>query len=330
MIALALTLALSTAAVPQDASAPRYEMTVEPLGGGCYRVHYAGANLGVYMGSDGILLVDSGYLRGAPEVEQELARLWGEWSREHGGDASEKPAELPIRYLVNTHFHSDHSGANAWFGLAGAQVVAHESVRGRLAGDPAIEDRKVLDPPIDPEGLPALTFRDSLTLHFNGGPVELLHLPLAHTDGDCVVWVPDAKVLFAGDLYNSQSFPYIELAVGARPASLIAAHERLLALLPEGARVVPGHGPAGDDVDLREFAAMIADCDRQMRLAIEEEKDLPTLYDQRLFGEYEDRWAGGSGQRAKGFIQILWYCYAPRSQRGLGELEAERARGGGR
>lgn len=331
-------------ATSQDEAERKYELTIEPLGGGCYRLHYAGANIGVYMGPDGILLVDAGFLKGAPEIEIALAGLWDAWWEQHVAlltqmaetdrrtpDLPEKPEHLPVRYVVNTHFHEDHVEGNAYFGVLGARVVAHESVRLRLTADESITDKKVLDPPMDPEGVPTILFDRALTLYFNGGPVEIRHMPKAHTDGDCIVYVPAAKVLFAGDVYNAKSFPFIELTVGARPRPLIEAHQYLFGMLPEDAKIVPGHGPTGDIAALREFADMIADCDTQMRAEVIAGRNTLDLYNRKLYWEYEERWAGSNENVVRNFIAILWFCYAPVGKRGLGELDKEKAEleGGG-
>jgi cyclase len=350
----ALALALCAAPGPTAHACPAHFQKVSPtpvvleveaLGGGCFRLAHSAANIGVYMGWEGILLVDTGFLQDAPEVEEKLMELWEAWWRESvAGLRAEAEAEgreplvparpegLPVRYVVSTHFHIDHVQANGYFGLAGGIGIAHESVRRRMTADPTITDEKVMDPPMEPEGLPAITFESSITLHFNGGPIEIFHLPMAHTDGDCVVWIPRAHVLFAGDVFNSRSFPYIELTVGARPRHMVSAHEFLLSFVPADAWVVPGHGGAAGVDLLQEFAAMIADCDRQTRIALEQGKSQLALYDQRFFGEYEDRWAFGKAAITKGFIDIMWFCYAPTRLRGLGELdrlrEEEAARGG--
>ncbi|MDP6762154.1 MAG: MBL fold metallo-hydrolase [Planctomycetota bacterium] len=284
----------------------RHVTTVQRLSESLHLIHRYGGNQVVFTGKEGVLMVGAGFLDGAHEVELSLAKL----------------TSAPLRYLINTHWHKDHSGANAYWGLAGATVIAHENARLRMLGGDGSEGTKKLfhDPPMDPEGLPTVTFRERLELTFNGEPVLIEHHPLGHTDGDAVVYFPEQNVVVMGDLYRQDNFPYIELRSGARPAGMLRAVEAVLRRVPADVTVVPGHGKVGTRADLREFYDMLWDANEQVKRAVARGQDLIALYNNKLLGEYEDRWAGGGQRnRVRGFLQIMWYCYAPKSARGLGE-----------
>jgi glyoxylase-like metal-dependent hydrolase (beta-lactamase superfamily II) len=260
----------------------------------------------VFSGPEGVLKVDGGFLDGAVEIELALAQI----------------SDAPVRYLINTHWHKDHTGSNAYWGLAGATVIAHENVRMRLLGGGEGTKNKQLfhDPPMDPEGLPTVTFQDRLEMTFNGEQVLIEHYSDAHTDGDSVVYFPAQNVVVMGDLYRQDNFPYIELLSGARPVGMLKALEAVLRRVPADVTVVPGHGKVASRADLREYYDMLWDANEQIKRAVDSGQDLIGLYNNKMLGEYEDRWAGG-GQRSRvrGFLQIMWFCYAPKSNRGLGE-----------
>lgn len=311
----------------QDAQ-PEVDVSVQALTETAFLLNAGAANVGVFLGSDGVLVVDGGFLLQGPALEATIARLYFDWrERTQGVAVPESGTEaVPIRWQVTTHWHADHAGANPYFGFMGATIVAHESVRGRLAGDAGLGD-KVFDPPMDPAGLPAVVVGESLTLHFNGEEVELLHVPNAHTDGDLVVWLSESKVLFTGDVYYSEGFPYIELLAGGRPKGMIRGVDRLLAMLPADATVAPGHGAATGPERMRAYREMLADCDAQMRAAVLADKNLRTLENLKMFGEWEDDWTGGVPGRTKAFMRVMYFCYAPTEIGGVDEFAAEKARG---
>lgn len=290
----------------QQGGVPEGTMTVQRLSESLYMLHRHGANMVVFTGSEGVLKVDGGFLDFAPEVELALVEI----------------TDAPVRYLINTHWHKDHTSSNAYWGIAGATIIAHENVRTRLLGRAEGEADKMLfhDPPMDPEGLPTVTFQDRLEMTFNGEQVLIEHYPGAHTDGDAVVYFPGQNVVVMGDIYRQDNFPYIELRTGARPARMLKALEAVLRKVPADVTVVPGHGKVASRADLREYYDMLWDANEQIKRAVDSGQDLIALYNNKMLGEYEDRWAGG-GQRSRvrGFLQIMWFCYAPKSNRGLGE-----------
>jgi cyclase len=203
----------------------RIEIKATHVAGNIYMLEGAGGNIGVSVGPDGILLVDDQY---APLAEK-IRNAFGEL-----GDG-------PLKFLVNTHFHGDHTGGNVVFGTK-ANIIAHANVRKRL---------QIESPP--QAALPVVTFRDSLSIHFNDEEVVVRHFPNSHTDGDSVVFFTGSNVVHMGDLFFSGRFPYVDLDGGGDVEGLIKHVEELLTELPSDVKLIPGHGPLSDIDDLKTY-----------------------------------------------------------------------------
>jgi len=209
----------------------------------------AGGNVGVMLGKDGVLLVDDKFAENAKPIEEAVKKL--------GGGA---PA-----WLVNTHWHGDHTGGNAHFGAA-ATIVSHLNVRRRLNGDKGLGGR-VADAPPAAAALPEVTYDTQLSLHVNGEEVRLIHLGPGHTDGDSVVWFQGSNVVHMGDLFFNVGYPFIDLDSGGDVEGVIASCKRVLEFVPADAAVIPGHGDATDVAGLMTYVAMLDECLARVRKA---------------------------------------------------------------
>lgn len=202
------------------------------LKGAVHMLQGAGGNIGVSAGEDGILIIDDQY---APLAEKIAAAL--------GELGSDSP-----RYIVNTHYHGDHTGANAFFHEhKDSTIFAHENVRVRLASDDKVSAA----------ALPVVTYAEGITLHFNGETVHVMHLPKGHTDGDSAVWFEEPDVLHTGDLFFNERFPYIDLNGGGSVTGYIESVKTLLDKTDEDTVIIPGHGPLADKADYQQFLEMI-------------------------------------------------------------------------
>src|SRR5262245_26696505 len=188
-----------------------------------------GGNIGVSAGPDGLLIVDDQFEREAPAIEAELAKL------------APAPDRAAPRFLVNTHHHDDHTDGNKHFGKQ-AVVVAHENVRTRLVTGKA-----------PPQSLPVVTYADGLALHWNGEEIRVFHVPEGHTDGDSVVWFKGSNVVHMGDLYFQIGYPFVDLAGGGNVLGLTEGVRHVLDELPDGVRVIPGHGAVTGKAELAEY-----------------------------------------------------------------------------
>ncbi|GGF78988.1 MBL fold metallo-hydrolase [Alteromonas lipolytica] len=221
----------ATQSVAQDQFA-EVKINVTPLNGSAFMLQGAGGNIGVSAGDDGVLIIDDQFAPLAPKISAALGKL-----------ATETPS-----YVINTHYHGDHTGSNAFFhDTKGATIFAHENVRIRLANDDSI----------DKAALPVVTFEDGIKIHFNGETLKVFHLANGHTDGDSVVWFEQANVLHTGDLFFNERFPYIDLGAGGTVDGYIKAVETLLTKIDDKTKIIPGHGPLANKADYENFLAMI-------------------------------------------------------------------------
>ncbi len=231
-LTMAMTMALSRSAAGQD---PR--ISTVPVAPGVYMLTGQGGNIGVSVGEDGAFLIDDQF---APMVAQIRA-------------AVQKLTPAEVRFVINTHWHGDHTGGNERLGRAGAVIVAHENVRARMSVEQFQKAFNQKVPASPKAALPVITFTRDLTLHWNGDDVEVLHVPNAHTDGDAIVRFVKANVVHMGDVFFNGSYPYIDTGGGGSLAGTLAAVDRTLGLIDGQTKVIPGHGPLGDRAALQRY-----------------------------------------------------------------------------
>ena len=239
-IALGVALLCALPALAQDDFAA-VEVKSADLGHGLYMLTGRGGNIVASTGDDGTFVVDDQY---APLTEKIVAALKAIDAR-------------PVRFVLNTHWHTDHTGGNENLGKAGAVIVAHDNVRTRMSSDQFITALKREVPASPKPALPLVTFSEGVTLHLNGETVEVTHVPHAHTDGDALVYFRGADLLHMGDVGWFGYYPFIDASSGGTIDGFIAGVERGIALAGEGTQVVPGHGPVGDRKALQDFHAML-------------------------------------------------------------------------
>jgi glyoxylase-like metal-dependent hydrolase (beta-lactamase superfamily II) len=245
MIAMRTTLAICASAIfsvaclgQQDFSG--VEIKTTPVAGKVYMLEGRGGNIGVSVGSDGILIVDDQFAPLADKIKAALAKL-----------GSDKP-----KFILNTHWHGDHTGGNPLFGRDGT-IIAHTSVRERL-----IVKQELFGQPVEPlpkEGLPIITFDHSLAVHFNDEEIRVIHLPNGHTDGDCVVVFTKSNVVHMGDHMFAGMFPFVDLDHGGNVEGMAKNIANVIAQLPPDVKIIPGHGPIATLDDLKTFHRMLVE-----------------------------------------------------------------------
>ena len=237
---LALSVSVVPAAAqPQDFSA--VEVKAEKVADGIYMLTGAGGNIGLSVGKSGTYVIDDQY---APLTDKILAAI-----RAITPD--------PVRFVVNTHWHGDHTGGNENLGKAGALLVAHENVRRRMSGEQFNATFNRSTPPSPEAALPVVTFTDAVTFHWNGDEIRVHHVPPAHTDGDSIVHFVKADVVHMGDLFFNGGYPYIDTSSGGKVDGVIAAAEHALANVDETTRIIPGHGPVATKADLQAYRDVV-------------------------------------------------------------------------
>lgn len=240
-------------------------ITYEKLNGSVYMMVGSGGNIGVSAGEDGILIVDDQYAPLAERIAAALKQI--------------NPGQ--VKYVVNTHYHGDHTGGNAWMhDHMGATVFAHDNVRVRLASK---------EEPVKAE-LPVVTYSQGIKFHFNGDTVHVVHLADGHTDGDSVVWFEKANVMHTGDLFFKDWFPYIDIGAGGSVDGYIASVEQIIAMVNDDTQIIPGHGSLATRAELQKFVDMIKETSAYVRA----EKAKGKTVEQILEAGLEEKWKSWS------------------------------------
>ena len=218
----------------------KIEVKATKVAGNVYMLQGQGGNIGVSVGDDGLLIVDDQY---APLADKIRAALKG-------------IADKKLRFILNTHWHGDHTGGNVVFGPE-ATVIAHDNVRKRLSTEQKSEVFKSTTPPAPKEALPIITFNQSLTVHFNGEEIRAIHFPQGHTDGDSVIFFTSSNVVHLGDDFFAGRFPFVDLESGGTVEGLIRNIGEIIEKIPAGAKLIPGHGPISTVDDLKSYHRML-------------------------------------------------------------------------
>lgn len=291
----ALQLLASTAAWPGDAPPADPQIVVQPLRAGLHVVSGAGSNVAVWHGPDGTVLVDDGVDALAPQL---LA-------------AVEKIAPGPVRVVISTHWHPDHTGGNEHLAGSGSVLVAHDNVRARLSEPQTVAAYDLEVPAAPPAALPIVTFDDALSLHLNGDRLAALHVEAAHTDGDLLLWWEDANVVHVGDVYYSGMYPFIDLGSGGSLAGLVAALETVLSRADSRTIIIPGHGPVSNRAELAAYRDMLVATGRRVRELIGEGRNLDEVLAARPTAAYDATYGQGS-MTVERFVGILYEDLAGR------------------
>jgi glyoxylase-like metal-dependent hydrolase (beta-lactamase superfamily II) len=260
LLALSLACLAGPAAAQSDFSA--VEIKVEQLAPGVAVLFGAGGNIGLSYGEDGNILVDDQYAPLTPKILAAIATLDPD----------------PVRFVINTHWHTDHSGGNENLGRQGTVIFAHDNVRVRMAAGQLIPFLNMNVAPAPKVALPVVTFADGVTLHVNGDDIRTIHVANAHTDGDSLVHWPKANVLHMGDtFFHKVTFPFIDLSSGGSIDGAIAAADRGLQIANESTKIIPGHGPVGTRADLAAYRAMLADIRAKVAAGIRAKRTLAQI-----------------------------------------------------
>jgi cyclase len=236
--ALAAACAGTVSVRAQDQDFSKVEIKATKVAGAVYMLEGAGGNIGVSVGPDGILIVDDQFAPLADKIRAALKSL---------GDGK-------LKFVLNTHWHGDHTGGNVKFGPE-APIIAHDNVRKRLASEQKIFGNKVSAAP--PEALPVITFGDSLSVHFNNEEIRAIHFPNGHTDGDSVIFFTGSNVVHMGDDFFAGRFPFVDLENGGNVVSLGKNVGEVINRLPAGVKIIPGHGPLSTADDLKLYHRML-------------------------------------------------------------------------
>lgn len=257
--------------IAQDLS--KVEITTEQVAPGVAVLFGAGGNIGVSYGEDGTILIDDQFAPLTEKIKTAVAALGAQ----------------PVKFLVNTHWHYDHTGSNENLGKDGVLIMAHDNVRIRMAAGQG--DHK----PSSKVALPLVTYDEGLKLHLNGEEVRVMHMSPAHTDGDSIVYWTKSNVIHMGDLFFlKMSFPFVDASSGGNVRGVVTGADKVLALANDQTKIIPGHGPVATKADLQQYRDMVAQIIAKVETGIKAGKTLAQIQAERP--------ADGYGVKADGFI----------------------------
>jgi cyclase len=247
------------------------------LSPGLHVLFGAGGNIAVSSGIDGTFIVDDQF---APLTAKIVAAI-------------RTITDKPVKFVINTHMHGDHTGGNENFGNAGAVIVAHENVRKRMSSEQFIAAMNQRQPAAPHAALPVITFSDAVTFHINGDSVAITHVSPAHTDGDAIVYFLKANVLHMGDVFNNTGLPFIDRSSGGTSLGVIAAADQAYAMSNAQTRIIPGHGQVTDRNRLKAWRDAVFAVRERVQREVMAGKTVEQVIAIKPSDEYAKEWPGG-------------------------------------
>ncbi len=283
---------LSSVATAQQ-NFDKVEIKIEKLAPNTYVLFGAGGNIGVSVGDDALFLIDDQYAPVTPKILAALKTL----------------TDKPIRFLLNTHWHGDHTGGNENMGKQGVILVAHDNVRKRMSSEQFIKLLQSKVPPSPKEALPLITFSADVTLHLNGDEINGFHVPPAHTDGDTIVHFRKANVIHMGDTYFNGWYPFIDVSSGGNPDGVIAVADKVLALADDNTKIIPGHGPIASKADLKAYRDMLSTVTGRIKALMKAGKKLDEIKAANPSAEFDEKWGKAFISPGR-FVEMLVAAYS--------------------
>ena len=286
-----MVLGRATSAQQEDFS--KVQIKVTKVAGNIYMLEGAGGNIAASVGEDGIVIVDDQFAPLAEKIQTALKNLG--------------VTDKPVRFVINTHYHGDHTGGNVPFAEAGSTVIAQDNVRKRLETGGAAGNGGSMKMDVKPAAkaaLPVITFEHDVTVHLNGEDIRALHFPAGHTDGDAIIFFPKNNVVHMGDDFVRYGFPFIDVTSGGSVQGMIAAMEKVSAQLPADVKVSPGHGEISNLDDVRAFVKMLKETSAAVQKAIDAHKTVEQMKQEKILEPWK-KWSGDFIDTDK-FIETLY------------------------
>ena len=291
--ALCTAATLATGVAQAQSRFDKVEIRTEQLSPSTYVLFGAGGNIGLSVGADSVFVIDDQY---APLSEKIAAAI-------------KKITDKPVQFVLNTHWHSDHTGGNENFAKGGALIIAHDNVKKRLSTEQFIEFLRAKEAPLPKIAQPVVTFSTDVTFHINGDEVYAFHMPKAHTDGDAIIHFRKSNVIHMGDIFFNGFYPFIDTSSGGSPEGVVAAADRVLAMADDATRIIPGHGPVSNKAELKIYRDMVATVSARVKKLAQEGKKLDEIIAAKPSAEYDERWGKGFIPTGR-FIEMLMSAWA--------------------
>ena len=255
----------------------KVEIRAEQVSDHIYVLFGAGGNIGVSTGEDGVFIVDDQFGELSDKIRAAIANI-------DKGD---------VRFVINTHWHGDHTGGNENFGKGGSVIVAHDNVRKRMSVESFSKTWNRTTPASPKDALPQITYPDGMSLHLNGERVRLHHVKHAHTDGDSIVFFEGANVVHMGDVFFNGMYPFIDIESGGSIMGIVAAANTVLSKIDDDTKIIPGHGPLTDRAGLKVYRDMLETIAFRVRQMIKEGATVEEVQQSNITDEWEPIWGNG-------------------------------------
>ncbi len=261
----------------------KIEIITEKVTENIYMLKGSGGNIGICIGEKGVLMIDSQFAPLSDKIKAAIKKL----------------SDQPIHYLVNTHWHGDHTGGNKNFNNDQMLLVAHDNVYKRMSKDNLVKAFSRTVPAAPEIAQPEITFNDKMTLRFGGEAVMIFHVDNAHTDGDAIVYFANSNVLHMGDTYFNGRYPYIDLSSGGSVDGLLNAINTAIMIADENTKIIPGHGELSNKKELLKYREVVLTVRDRVKVAIKEGKSLEAIKAAKLNADYDEGWGSGfiNGER---------------------------------
>ena len=247
------------------------------LSPGLHVLFGAGGNIGLSTGADGTFVIDDQFAPLTPKIVAAIRTI----------------TDRPVKFVINTHWHGDHTGGNENLGNAGALIVAHDNVRKRMSVDQFMAALNQKVPAAPRAALPVVTFSDAVTFHINGDSVTVTHVSPAHTDGDAIVHFLKANAVHMGDVFNNTGLPFIDRSSGGSVFGIIKAADQVYAMTDAQTRIVPGHGQVTDRNRLKAWRDAVSTVTERVQREVRAGKTIEQVLAMKLSAEFEKEWPGG-------------------------------------
>lgn len=272
---IAAALLFAAQALAQDAA--KVEIKTERLSDTTYMLVGQGGNIGLSVGEDAVFVIDDQFAPLTPKIKEAIAKL----------------TKKPVQFVLNTHYHFDHTGGNENFGKEGALIVAHDNVRKRMSSEQLIGFLGMKQAASPKAALPVVTFAGEVTFHINGDEVYAFHVPRAHTDGDTIIHFRKSDVIHMGDVYFNGFYPFIDSASGGTADGVIAAVDKVLAIATDQTKIIPGHGPLSNKAELLTYRNLLATVTQRIKDLRKAGKTDEEIKAAKPAAEFDPKYGGG-------------------------------------
>lgn len=274
-IFLALVFLATLAYGQQDLS--KVEIKSHKITDNIYMLEGAGGNLGLSIGDSGAFLIDDQYAPLTPKIRAAIKKL----------------TDKPVKFLINTHWHFDHTGGNENFGKGDTIIVAHDNVRKRMIAGQVFKDFNMTIPPAPTAALPVVTFPTSLTFYWNNETIEVIHFPESHTDGDAAIFFKSANVIHAGDIFFNGIYPYIDAGSGGSIKGMIQSVKKIIQRADTNTVIIPGHGPIANLNHLKEYKQMLSLVEARLSKLKQQGKSKEEIIASKPTADLDAKWGSG-------------------------------------